>query len=43
MDFGISYKENNGAKIKVLDFHGYVVMNWVGDVDGMRSTCIYMF
>jgi phosphoribosyl-AMP cyclohydrolase len=40
--YGLCYQGRPGLE-RVLDIHGFVDVDWVGDLDGRRSTSIYVF
>ena len=41
-DYGLCY-EGRPRLDRVLDIHGFVDVDWVGDLDERRSTCGYVF
>ena len=41
-DFGLCYQVRPGLD-KVLDIHGFVDVNWAGDLDNRTSTSGYVF
>ena len=43
LDYSICYHGNSSGALHLVCIHGFVDLDWVGDIDRRRSTSAYVF